>query len=45
LQGDTLDIDDEPTYHFNTELEYKLWRRYELKHKLFGLGNKIKRPK
>lgn len=45
LQGETLYIDNEPTYQFDTEKEYKLWRRYYLKHKFFGIENKPKRHK
>ena len=40
LQGLPISIDDEPFYNFNTNKEYKLWRRFKFKYDYLGIGTR-----
>ena len=45
LQGEMLDIDEEPCYSFNKDKQYKQWRRFYFLHDVLGIGNKTKKRK
>ena len=43
VQGETLDIDDEPCYKFDKNKQYKLWRKFYFIHDVLGIDNKTKK--
>lgn len=43
IQGEPLNIDDEPCYTFDKNKQYKLWRRFYFIRDVLGIGNKTKR--
>ena len=45
VQGETLDIDDEPCYKFDKKKQYKLWKRFYFIHDVLGIDNKTKKKR
>ncbi len=45
LQGETLDIDEDPCYDFDKKKQHKLWRRFYFIHDVLGIGNRSKKKK
>ena len=43
VQGETLNIDEEPCYKFDKNAQFKLWKRYYFIHDVLGINNKTKR--
>ncbi len=40
IQGEPIEIDDDPCYSFDKKKQYKLWKRFYFVHDILGIGNK-----
>lgn len=46
IRGEPIEINDEPTYSFDKQQQYKKWRRFYFRHEILGLNRKMgKKPK
>jgi protein-tyrosine phosphatase len=45
LQGEVLDIDDDPCYRFDKNKQYKKWKRFYFVHDILGFGNTTKKKR
>jgi protein-tyrosine phosphatase len=43
LQGEAIELDEEPCYRFDKKKQYKKWKRFYFKHDILGIGNKTKK--